>query len=362
MGRPFGIPVHVSPTWFLIAAFITYFFAPFVAEQLPGIGSLRYVVAFAFAVLLYFSVFVHELSHSLVARAFGLPVRRITLYLLGGFSEIEREPETPGREFLVAVAGPVLSLMLAAGAFGVGQVLPPGTVASLLASELQWANLLVGVFNLLPGLPLDGGRILRAGVWRLTRNPGTGTVAAAWTGRGLGVLIFIAPLTAGAILGAEPSITAIIWCAVIGSFIWVGASQALRVSRLRDRLPTVQARRLARRAFSVPPDTPLSEALRRAEEAGAAGLVIVDPVGEPIALVNEAAVSATPESRRPWVDVASMSRRLEPGLILSADLSGRDLLSALRGTPASEYLVVDEAGDVYGVLATADVDRAFAAA
>lgn len=369
MGRPFGIPVHVSPTWFLVAALITYFFAPLVADRLPGIGFWRYAVAFAFAVLLYASVFVHELSHSVVARWFGLPVRRITLYLLGGVSEIEREPPTPLREFLVAFAGPLLSLALGVGGLGLALVLPAATVPGVLAYELALANLLVGVFNLLPGLPLDGGRMLRAGVWRITGRPAAATLAAAWGGRILGVLVFLTPFAIAALRGTAPGFVQVIWAALIGSFLWVGAGQALRAARFRERLSRVAARELVRPAVSVAGDTPLAEALRRADDGRAddrrggdgraAGLVVVDPDGTPIALVSDAAVSATPAQRRPWVDVGSMARTLRHGQVLSADLTGSDLLSAMRETPSQEYLLVEGGGRTYGVLRSKDVENAF---
>src|SRR4249919_340443 len=166
IARPFGIPVFISPYWFLIAGLFVFLYARGLVASVPD--SLRYPVAAAFVVLLYASVLVHELSHSLVARGFGLPVRRILLYPLGGFSEIEREPPTPGREFLVSAAGPAISLVLAAGGYALARVIPDDGVLRVLFAQLFFANLLVGVFNLLPGLPLDGGRMLRAGVWKVT--------------------------------------------------------------------------------------------------------------------------------------------------------------------------------------------------
>ncbi len=123
IGRPFGIPVFISPYWFLIAGLFVFLYARSLAgSSVPG--TLRYPVAAAFVVLLYASVLVHELSHSLVARGFGLPVRRILLYPLGGFSEIEHEPPTPGREFLVSAAGPAISLALAAGGYALTRAVP----------------------------------------------------------------------------------------------------------------------------------------------------------------------------------------------------------------------------------------------
>src|SRR5215831_7321302 len=192
IARPFGIPVFISPYWFLIAGVFVILYARGLDQAVAP--NWKYVVAAAFVVLLYASVLVHELSHSVVARAFGLPVRRILLYPLGGFSEIEREPPTPGREFLVSAAGPLISLVLAAAGFGLARAFHPGGVPGVLLSQLVVANLLVGVFNMLPGLPLDGGRMLRAGVWKLTGRPSSATVAAAWAGRGLAVAVLLIPL------------------------------------------------------------------------------------------------------------------------------------------------------------------------
>jgi Zn-dependent protease len=169
VARPFGIPVQVSPYWFLIAGVFIVLYANDLAGTLSG--GTRYVVAAVFVVLLYVSVLVHELSHSIVARGYGLPVRRILLYPLGGVSEIEVEPQTPGREFTVSAAGPFLSFVLAALAFGLEHVVPQGTVGWIIVRQMCWANIIVGLFNLLPGLPLDGGRMLRAVVWKLSRRP-----------------------------------------------------------------------------------------------------------------------------------------------------------------------------------------------
>ena len=111
-------------------------------------------------------------------------MRRILLYPLGGFSEIEQEPPTPGREFLVSAAGPALSLVLAAAGYGLMHAGPAGHLGGTLVSQLRWANLVVGLFNLLPGLPLDGGRMLRAVIWKLTGRPVTATIAARLGGPG----------------------------------------------------------------------------------------------------------------------------------------------------------------------------------
>ena len=360
IARPFGIPVYVSPYWFVIAGIFIFIYANDLASTLHG--SARFVVAAAFVVLLYVSVLIHELSHSVVARGYGLPVRRILLYPLGGFSEIEREPPTPGREFVVSAAGPALSLLLAAGGYGLAHLVPAGTVGGTLVVQLMWANLVVGVFNLLPGLPLDGGRMLRAVIWKVTGRPATSTIAAAWTGRVLAVGLFILVIDPQVRARIGGDMVTALWVAVIAAFMWTGAGQAIKATRFRERLPGLQARRLARKAVSVHAGTPLAEAIRRADENQARAVVIVDHEDKPIAIVNETAVMATPPQRRPWMEAGALARTLEPSLVLPVDLSGMALLDAIRRAPATEYLLVEPSGQVYGVLARRDVDHAFAGA
>ena len=358
LARPFGIPVYISPYWFVIAGVFILIYARDLASTFHG--PTRFVVAVAFVVLLYLSVLVHELSHSLVARGYGLPVRRILLYPLGGFSEIEREPQTPGREFLVSAAGPALSLVLAAVGYGLTNVASPGTIGGTLIHQLMWANLVVGVFNLLPGLPLDGGRMLRAVIWKVTGRPATSTIAAAWAGRVIGVGLFALVLAPPVQASIGGGIYAVVWLAVIAAFMWTGAGQAIKATRFRERLPALQARKLARKAVSVAANTPLAEAIRRADESQARAVVVVDHDDKPIAILNETAVMATPPQRRPWIEAGSLARTLEPSLVLPADLSGMALLDAIRQAPATEYLLVEPSGQVYGVLAARDVDLAFA--
>ena len=359
IARVLGIPIVVSPYWFVVAAILVYLYANSL-DRTVSPSSTRYLVSAAFVILLYLSVLVHELSHCVVARAFKLSVRRVLLYPLGGFSEIEQEPPTPAQEFAVSAAGPAISLVLAGVAAAVTKVVPDG-LPNLLIDQLFRANLLVGIFNLLPGLPLDGGRIFRAGIWKITGKPFRATIAAAWAGRVLAVLLIAVPLALyrGQFASLLTS-TYGLWLAFIAIFMWVQAGQAMSAARVRERLPAVSARALARRAIPVPASTPLAEAIRRADAAQARALVVVDHDSNPIALVNEDAVIATPEQRRPWIEIGSMARAISPGMILSADLSGIELIEAVRRTPATEYLLIEPSGQIYGVLASADLDHAFA--
>jgi len=356
VARPFGIPVHVSPYWFIIAGVFIVIYANELSGSLQG-TTTRYLVAAAFVVLLYVSVLFHELSHSVVARGYGLPVRRIVLWPLGGVSEIDREAPTPGREFAIAAAGPALSLVLGGIGWGLYQVANTGITGALIR-QLVFANIIVGLFNLLPGLPLDGGRMLRAVIWLVTKKPNNATIAAAWTGRVLALGLLAVPFFTGGLAGGDMVST--LWVIVIAGFMWTGATQSIKATRFRERLPALQARRLARKAISVPASTPLAEAVRRADEAGARAIVVVDHENTPIAIVNESAVTATPPERRPWIDVGALARTIDPSLVLNADIGGMALIDALRRAPATEYLLTEQSGEVYGVLAARDLDQVFA--
>ncbi|TXS51295.1 site-2 protease family protein [Streptomyces sp. t39] len=371
MGRPFGVPVYVAPSWFVVAALITWVFGGQLDRVLPELGGARYLVSLFFAVAFYASVLVHELAHTVAALRFKLPVRRIQLQFFGGVSEIEKETETPGREFVLAFVGPLLSLVLAGVFYLALTAVDPGTVPGVLLAGLMISNLIVAAFNLLPGLPLDGGRMLRAVVWKISGKPMTGTIAAAWVGRALAVAVLIGlPLLThtGALgnatedIGGMETVTDALLAAILAAIIWTGAGNSLRMARLREHLPELAARALTRRAVPVESTTPLSEALRRANEAGARALVVVDGQGEPTGIVREAAIVGVPEHRRPWVAVSGLAQDLTDGMKVPAELAGEALLDRLRAAPATEYLVVEETGEIYGVLSTADVERAFVAA
>ncbi|MFH9979496.1 site-2 protease family protein [Streptomyces sp. NPDC017179] len=367
MGRPFGVPVYVAPSWFLVAALITWVFGGQLDRVLPELGAARYLVALFFAIAFYGSVLVHELAHTIAALRFKLPVRRIQLQFFGGVSEIEKEAETPGREFVLAFVGPLLSLILAGVFYAALRPVERGTVVGVLLAGLMISNLIVAAFNLLPGLPLDGGRMLRAVVWKITGRPMSGTVAAAWVGRALAVAVLIGlPLVtqSGALGAPEDSVgvgtvTNALLAAILAAIIWTGAGNSLRMARLREHLPELRARALTRRAVPVETNTSLAEALRRANASGARALVVVDGHGEPLSLVRESAIVGVPEHRRPWVYASELAQELTDGMRVSAELAGEDLLDALRAAPATEYLVVENSGEIYGVLSASDVERAF---
>lgn len=358
IGQIAGVDVLITMSWFLIAGLIAVVMAPRVEAVEPGLGAWKYVAGFAFAIVLYLSVLLHEASHALMAQHYGHPVSSITLHFLGGMTAIEGEARRPREEFMIAVVGPLTSIAVGIAALLLRLVTPDGLLL-MAVDGLAVANLVVGVLNLVPGLPLDGGRVLKAGVWGLTHNVHRGTLAAGWGGRITAVAVVFWPLFQESVLGVEPRLVDYVLTFVIAAFLWTGATAAMQSARLRRRLPSIVARDLARRTLTVPDDLPVAEAVRRAQEAEAGSIVTVASSGTPIGIVNEAALLATPEERRPWVAVSTLARTLEKGMTLPASIVGEDLIRAITFLPAHEYLLVEEDGSIFGVLSTADVDHAF---
>ena len=360
LGRVRGVPVLVSPSWLLFAAFVVFAFGPQLAQQHGPVAG--YGGAAAFAVLLLASVLLHEIGHCAVALAFGLPVRSITVTFLAGLTEITKPPQTPAREYAVAVVGPTVSLLLAGLGWAGRDLFAAGSLPFELLTVVAGANALVALFNLLPGLPLDGGRVVRAAVWRATGDPDRATRSAAWAGRI--VALVVVPVVLLGVLPAvglgRVSIPTVLFTGLVAAFIYAGASATLQHARLTARLPAATVAALARPALPVAADVPLAEAVRRAQEARVHAVVVVDGEGRPRAVVSETAVLAVPEDRRPWVPVSSVARTLQEGLVLDPSLAGERLLEAMRRTPASEYVVDGPPGGGVRVLVAADVAAAVA--
>jgi Zn-dependent protease len=360
VGTIAGSDVLVGSSWFLVAALIAVLAAPAVESVEPGLGALKYVAGAALAVLLYLSVLAHEASHAYMARRYGLPVSHITLQFFGGMTSIDGEPETPKEEFGISVVGPLTSLGVALVAY-LAHLAVPGGLIGLAFAGLAWTNLFVGILNLVPGLPLDGGRILKALVWGASGDTHRGTIVAAWGGRLVAVLAIGYPFLTARIFGGRPTLIDFLFAGVIAMFLWTGASASLESARVRSRLPHLVARDLARRTLTVPGELPLAEAVRRAQEAEAGSIVTVTSGGVPVGVVNEAALLSVPPERRAWVPTSSVARTLDSGLQLPAGIGGEDLIRAISARPAGEYLLLDPDGSIFGVLATADVDRAYRA-
>ncbi|WP_245916473.1 site-2 protease family protein [Nocardioides gansuensis] len=358
VGSIAGSDVLVTSSWFLVAALIAFTVAPRIEQVQPGLGFWKYVAGFVFAVVLYLSVLLHEASHALMAKRYGFAVSSITLHFLGGMTEIDGAARRPRQEFMIAVVGPLTSLAVGLAAVGLWFITPDGLV-QVAVEALAGANLLIGILNLVPGLPLDGGRVLKAAVWGASGNEHRATIVAGWGGRIAALLLLLWPWVQYEVFDVPPTLFDYLLVLVLGAFLWTGATAAMTHARLRRRLPHLIARPLARRTLTVPEDLPLAEAIRRARDQDAGSIVTVTGSGRVTGIVNEAAVQATPDERRPWIAVSAVARSLEDELTLPADIAGEDLIVALSRRPSEEYLLVEDSGEIFGVLATSDVDRAF---
>jgi Zn-dependent protease/predicted transcriptional regulator len=279
VGRLIGINIFIDWSWLLIFLLVTWNLAGAVFPNLHPEWSLttNIVLGVVASLLFFMSILLHELAHSLVARARELPVRRITLFFFGGVSNIEREPPSPSSEFLIAVVGPITSLLLGAGFIWLGGMSVPNmgetvenpmqVLAGLgpLATMLLWLgpiNILIGLFNLLPAFPLDGGRILRSIMWSMMDNFRRATRWATAIGQGFGWLMILAGLAM--VFGATLPVlgTGIlngIWFAFIGWFLINAASQSYRQVVIEDMLEGVPITRLIREpAPAIPPEMPIS--------------------------------------------------------------------------------------------------------
>jgi Zn-dependent protease len=358
IGRLFGFPVYLSPSWLLLAALVTFAYGEQLTRSRPQLsGGAGYLLGAAFVLCLVGSVLLHELGHAVASRRLGTGVRGITLELLGGYTEMERDAPRPAVEAVVSLAGPVASCALAVAAAGTAWVLPGGTVAALFAGQLAVSNAIIAVFNALPGLPLDGGRATQALVWAVTGDPHLGRRVAGRCGQALALGCVLAG--AGLYLTGLLSALGVVFAVLVAGSVWFGASAAVRLGWAGARLHLVEVDRLARPIFRVPAGMSLGEARRRAAGAGLAhaALGVVDAADELRALVNEAAADAVPVDRRDWVPVDDLARRVDPARALPAGLRGGDVLRAVEADPVGEYLVT--AGeDVVGVLRVADVARA----
>jgi len=260
IGRLFGIEVRVRGGWFVIVGLLTLSLATAVLPAMFEAGTATYwVLALVASLLLFASVLVHELAHSLVARAQGIEVRGITLFLLGGVSTIEDEPKGPWREALMAGVGPATSLVLGGALLGLAALVSAPPAVHALALYLGTLNLILAAFNMLPGFPLDGGRVLRAVLWGLWHDRARATSGAATAGSVLGYAL----IGAGGLFILQGALLSALWTAFVGWILVQSARSAARLGEAEKQLRGVPAGRLAEApAAWVPPRITLSAAVR----------------------------------------------------------------------------------------------------
>jgi Zn-dependent protease len=351
-----GVPVVLKPSWFIVAAAVTLVFAPTVRREVPEVGTAALPVAFGFAVLLLGSVLVHELAHAAAAWAVGNPAEVVVLDLWGGHTAFAQEATSPWRSTVVALAGPASNGVLLALA-GIAAPWTEGIPRVLLVATAT-ANGFVAVFNALPGLPLDGGRVLEAAVWSISGDRNTGTLAAGWCGRvvAVGLVTFI-PLS-GPLIGWRLGMTGIIWLLLVAVVLWQGATQAIRMAKWRRLAPAVSARGLLRPAVAVSSTATLAAADSAASGAGADDVVVLDIYGRPAAIIDRKAAASVPRQRVGIVPASAVANPVPAEAVIGLDLVGERLIETMESAPHPWYVVLDASGRVAGILAWQDVAAA----
>jgi Zn-dependent protease/CBS domain-containing protein len=362
IGRALGIPIRVHASWFVIFAFVTWSLATgYLPDALPGLSGSRYWgMGAVAAVLLFVSVLLHELGHSYVAQRYRIPIGQITLFLFGGVAQMRAEPPSPKAEFLIAIAGPVVSFAL--GAFSLAlaaasewwPAAPGGQGFAVLGGLLGLINVQLGLFNLIPGFPLDGGRALRAGLWAWGHNFDAATSRAAFVGLAFGLLLAAvgAVVLGGAVAGLVDPSTAGSggWLIFIGAFLFGAAwSTRKQVSLRRALSGTLVKDVMVRAVVTMPAQVSLQAAVEEFFVAYGYGSFPVMEDGEIVGLIAVEDVQAIPQGLWSWRTVGDVMRPASQELFIAPEASMMQAMERMVRT-GYDRLVVTEEGHPVGLV------------
>jgi Zn-dependent protease/predicted transcriptional regulator len=352
LGHILGISIGLDPSWFFIFALITWSLAvSYYPAEFGNWPSVEYWVVGAVTVVIFFaSVVLHELGHSVVAQRYKIPVRSITLFIFGGVAQISAEPPSAAAEFWIAIAGPAVSFALAA-LFSLMQPVFAGFSPVLaLAKYLAYINGMLALFNLIPGFPLDGGRVFRAAVWALTHDMRKATRIAATVGRGFGflfILVGVWQIFTGNLGG--------LWIAFIGWFLEVAARSQLQQRSVHDLLEGHRVVEVMRRGYaSVPADVTLEHLAEAHILENGRRCLMVTKDEKTIGLLAPQNVKDVP--RDEWSTTTAARAMVPIAQVNKAD-PDEELWAALAEMErdAVEQLPVMDDGQCLGVLGREDV-------
>ena len=354
-----GVPVGVNWSVLVIFGVVIWELAEFGFPTALGGGvpAANWAAAVIAALLFFFSLLAHEVSHAVVARRNGVGVRSITLWLFGGVAQLEGEAHTPGADFRIAAVGPGTSIVLA-GVFGAAQAAAQGLgVGGLPIDVLSWLwkiNLLLAAFNLVPAAPLDGGRILRSGLWRAWHDRIRASVAAARSGRVFGVVLVVLGLVEfgyGGVLG--------LWPALLGWFLWSAAGMEERAARLRGGVE-----HLAAWQVMVPHPPVLADSETVAQLVGTLwhyrgdAVAVTDERGWLSGLVTGDRVRAVPHSQRPVTRLRDIAMPLSSVPVVRVGDPVAVLLERMRSADGAPAFVLDDGGRLAGIVTGPDLEHA----
>jgi len=357
LGRVFGIPLRLHYTWFIIFALVTYSLVryPLVEPPYPPIEQ-RIILGILTSLLFFASILTHELAHSILAIRNNIPVKEITLFVFGGVSQITKEATHPRAELLIAIVGPLTSLALAGIFYGL-HLLLAGTQHILAASLMQWLaliNVILAVFNLIPGFPLDGGRIFRALVWQRTQDYHRATRIATKVGQGIAyafiaggiALIFVFQLWLNGL-----------WLIFIGWFLHDAARASYRQVLLRDALTGITVRQVTDYDCPlIPPHLNLMELVQQHILPTGRSCFLITSGAELEGMVTLQQIKKVP---RPQWATTSVQDIMTPASKLKVAYADQDILSVLQEMNGenTNHIPVMEAGKVIGIINREDIVR-----
>jgi len=353
LGRLFGVAIEIHWSWFIIFTFVAWTIATYnLPGTSPGLPITNRWIGGVIAALLFFACLLgHELAHTLVALRSGLHIPAITLFLFGGVSQLSEEPRSPGSEFKIAAAGPLTSFALAALSYAVwrgmeawGSTQTPLAVALVLA----WVNAAVGVFNLLPALPLDGGRLLRAMLWKVWGNFVRATRTASILGRVMGALVIAAGVLQ-VMQGTRDAVPYGLWLMLIGWFVIQAAASSYVGGVLRQALAGLTVAPLTTEIRPVAPELTLADLVNQWALPRAMSLLPVVRGVQLIGIVTVEQVRDIPRPRWPWIKVGELARPVPEELLAHPEQDAFDALSQMLRAGVERLLVV-RCGELLGVI------------
>lgn len=361
LGRAFGIPIGLHYTWIILAALITVSLGGYFGYRHPDWSeALIWGAAIVTGVLFFASIIVHEISHALVARAHGIPVGSITLFALGGVAQIEEDATRPGAEFFMAIVGPLTSAVIGfvlVGLAMLGGWVPgaePRTAAVSVALWLGYINIVLAIFNMIPGYPLDGGRVLRSIIWAITGNADKATRAAARTGQAVAIVL----IAYGLVRFFLRSDVGGLWVALIGWFLVSAANSSYLQVKLSARLRGVHVRDvMSERCVPVEADMSVQAFVDGYLQRGGQGCYIVSDRQdgtEPVGLVVPADMRRIDRARWPVTPIREAMRPLHSLQAVEPDEPLLQVLTMMGRADVNQVPVMDH-GHFEGVVTRSDV-------
>lgn len=359
LGTVLGAPVILAWSWFLAAIVITILFAPWVLTVRPDLGVWSWGVAFAYGVLLFASVFLHELAHGVAGQFYGQKVAAIELNIWGGFTRFEPQVDNPRDKaamtsFVISIVGPVVNIVLALLGWWCLSAVTPYSVPWLLLIAVTFANVALGAINLLPGIPLDGGWALQALMWRITGSQYLGTIVASWVGRIIAVGFIgwsvITPLLAG----QRPDPLNVAWMSLIAIMLWFSAGDAATHAKRARKMETYDLAQVIQPAIAATWDADLADTLDYANTLGHAKertlIVVLDQKGLPYGLVDRHAAAGRLAESSARIPVGEVARPLAGWIGVPKDITAPHLLESLTHRPKAQFCLVMDGNTLIGVI------------